>query len=106
SECKPQVESALEDARLAPDREPPQNFDVLAVDAFSSDSIPVHLLTIEAFQLYFRHLKPTGVLAAHVSKRYLDLKPIVERAAGALRKQSRLVDADDEEDSGLFGSTW
>jgi len=51
------------DARLSLERESPQNFDVLAVDAFSSDSIPVHLLTREAMELYFHHLKPDGILA-------------------------------------------
>ena len=50
------------------EREAPENFDVLAVDAFSSDSIPVHLLTLEAIELYFRHLRPDGVLAVHISR--------------------------------------
>src|SRR5256886_7472792 len=52
------VEVALGDARLSLEREPPENFDVLALDAFSSDAIPVHLLTVEAFKTYLRHLKP------------------------------------------------
>jgi len=50
---------------------------VLVVDAFSSDSIPVHLLTLEAMLLYFRHLRPDGVLAVHISNRYLDLEPVL-----------------------------
>ena len=65
------------DARLSLERESPENFDVLAVDAFSSDSIPVHLLTLEAMELYFRHLRPDGVLAVHISNRYLDLAPVL-----------------------------
>ena len=65
--CKARLDVALGDARLSLEREPSENFDVIAVDAFSSDAIPVHLLTREAFVLYFRHLKPTGVLAVHVS---------------------------------------
>jgi SAM-dependent methyltransferase len=106
-DCPAQLDIVLGDARLSLEREPGQNFDVLVVDAFSSDSIPVHLLTVEAFRLYFRHLKPSGVLAVHVSNKYLDLKPIVERAAQALGKDTRLVDTDDgDEDSGVFGSTW
>ena len=76
------------------------------MDAFSSDSIPVHLLTVEAFELYFHHLKPSGVLAVHVSNKYLDLKPIVELAAKALGKETRVIDTDDEDDIGEFGSTW
>src|SRR5213075_1635873 len=59
------------------DREPPQGFDVLAVDAFSGDAIPVHLITVEAFTEYLRHLKPQGVIAFHVSNRFLDLKPVI-----------------------------
>jgi SAM-dependent methyltransferase len=106
NDCQAKLEVVLGDARLSLEREPEQNFDVLAVDAFSSDSIPVHLLTVEAFRLYFHHLKPTGVLAVHVSNKYLDLKPIVELASEALRKQTRVIDTDDEDDIGEFGSTW
>jgi SAM-dependent methyltransferase len=71
------METVLGDARLSLEREPPQNFDVLAVDAFSGDSIPVHLITVEAFTEYLRHLKPDGVIAFHVSNRFLDLKPVL-----------------------------
>ena len=107
NDCQAQLDIALGDARLSLEREPPQNFDVLAVDAFSSDSIPVHLLTIEAFQLYFRHLKPNGVLAVHVSNKYLDLKPVVDRAAEALGKARIVIDTDDDEEiPSIFGSTW
>ena len=75
ADCPCRVETAIGDARLSLEREAPQNFDVLAVDAFSGDSIPVHLLTTEAMQLYSRHLKPDGILAFHISNRYLDLRP-------------------------------
>ena len=71
------METVLGDARLSLEREPPQAFDVLAVDAFSGDSIPVHLITVEAFTEYLRHLKPQGVIAFHVSNRFLDLKPVL-----------------------------
>jgi SAM-dependent methyltransferase len=71
------IESVLGDARLSLEREAPQGFDVLAVDAFSGDSIPVHLITVEAFTEYLRHLKPAGVIAFHVSNRFLDLKPVL-----------------------------
>jgi hypothetical protein len=97
----------LGDARLSLEREPDQNFDVLAVDAFSSDSIPVHLLTVEAFRLYFRHIKPEGALAVHVSNLYLKLEPIVQLAAQALGKQIRVIDSGDDEDvTGVFAATW
>ena len=65
---------------------------MLAVDAFSSDAIPVHLLTREAFVLYFRHLKPEGVLAVHVSNKPLDLTPVVKLAARSLHEGPRLID--------------
>jgi SAM-dependent methyltransferase len=71
------MEVVLGDARLSLEREPPQQFDVLAVDAFSGDSIPVHLITVEAFTEYLRHMKPEGVIAFHVSNRFLDLKPVL-----------------------------
>jgi SAM-dependent methyltransferase len=105
AECPAKVEVVLGDARLSLEREPPQNFDVLAVDAFSSDSIPVHLLTIEAFRVYFRHVKPDGILAVHVSNRHLELEPIVELAARSLGKTTRLVDTDDGSDL-VYGATW
>jgi MFS family permease/SAM-dependent methyltransferase len=71
------IEVVLGDARLSLEREAPQQFDVLAVDAFSGDSIPVHLITVEAFTEYLRHMKPEGVIAFHVSNRFLDLKPVL-----------------------------
>lgn len=74
-------ELALGDARLSLEHEPPQQFDVLLLDAFSGDSVPVHLLTREAFELFLRHLKPNGIIAVHVTNRYLYLPPVVERAA-------------------------
>ena len=75
------IEISLGDARLNLEREPVQFFDVLAVDAFSSDSIPVHLITMEAVEIYLKHMKPDGVIAYHVSNRFLDLKPVVQMIA-------------------------
>jgi SAM-dependent methyltransferase len=75
------TETVLGDARLSLEREAPNDFDVIAVDAFSGDSIPVHLITVEAFSEYLRHLKPEGVIAFHVSNRFLDLKPVLLRIA-------------------------
>jgi SAM-dependent methyltransferase len=77
------VETVLGDARLSLEREPPQHFDVLAIDAFSSDAIPVHLITSEALGVYLRHMKPDGVIAFHVTNRYLDLVPVVAALARA-----------------------
>ena len=94
------------DARLSLEREPPQHFDLLVVDAFTSDSIPVHLMTREAVALYLRHLKPDGVLAFHVSNRYLDLAPIVSLAAASFHKKAMMIDTDDNDDLNCFGSMW
>ena len=81
SDCESQVSIVSGDARLVLEREPEQQFDVLVLDAFSSDAIPVHLLTREAMQIYERHLKPRGVVAVHISNAYFDLEPVV-RAMG------------------------
>ena len=105
-ESQATVTCALGDARLSLEREPSQGFDLLAVDAFSGDSIPVHLLTREAFALYFRHLKADGILAFHISNRYLDLDPVVERAAQSMGKATLLVDSEDDDDTDVFGATW
>ena len=100
------VEVALGDARLSLEREPPENFDVLALDAFSSDAIPVHLLTVEAFKTYLRHLKPGGVLAVHISNRYLDLVPVVQQAGRRLSLEVRQVESDDDDETGVYRSDW
>jgi spermidine synthase len=105
-DSKAKVEVAMGDARLSLEREAPENFDVLAVDAFSSDSIPVHLLTREAMLLYFRHLKPDGILAVHISNRYLDLEPVLEGETHATQKIARVVDTEDDDTQGVFGATW
>lgn len=77
------IDIVMGDARLSLEREAPQNYDVLAVDAFSGDAVPLHLLTLEAIDVYLRHLAPGGVLAMHVSNKFLDLPPVLERAAQA-----------------------
>jgi len=100
------TEVVLGDARLSLEAEPPQGYDLLAIDAFSSDAIPVHLLTREAFALYFRHLKPGGVLAVHVSNRYLALQPVVRASVNALGKQARVVDTESDQEEGNYSSTW
>lgn len=94
------------DARLSLERQPPQGFDVLAVDAFSGDAIPVHLLTKEAFALYFRHLKPGGVLAVHVSNRYLALSPVVAQGARALGLEARTVSSGADESEDTADAEW
>ena len=105
--CPGQVMVVLGDARLSLEREPPQGFDLLALDAFSSDSIPVHLLTREAFALYERHMKTNGIIAVHVSNHYLDLEPVVTGLARLFNYKLAVIDYDDlEEDWWLYSCTW
>lgn len=89
------VEIVTGDARLSMEREltagRAQNFDVLAVDAFSGDAIPVHLLTREAIETYLRELKPDGVLALHISNRFLDLAPLARQLARAFNLRGGIV---------------
>jgi SAM-dependent methyltransferase len=101
------VEVAMGDARLSLEAEPSRQFDILAVDAFSGDSVPVHLLTLEAFRTYFRHLKPDGILAVNITNRYLDLKPVMERAASAFGKVALYFDdEEDPNDAFCFSCDW
>jgi hypothetical protein len=94
------IEIVMGDARLSLEREAPQNFNVLLLDAFSGDSVPMHLLTLEAFQIYAKHMRTDGIIAVHVSNRYLELAPVVERLAAAVHmKTTRIVteaEGDDE----------
>jgi SAM-dependent methyltransferase len=99
------IELALGDARLSLEREPKENFDVLAVDAFSSDAIPVHLITSEALAIYKRHMKPGGVIAFHVTNRYLDLVPVVKALAEAQGLAAVLM-RDDTKDGMTSTSDW
>ena len=95
------------DARLSLEAEASRQFDILAVDAFSSDAVPVHLLTLEAFRVYFRHLKPDGILAVNITNHYLDLKPVMERAASAFGKVALYYDYEgDPNDVFCFASDW
>jgi hypothetical protein len=94
------------DARLSLERQAPQQFDVLAVDAFTSDAIPVHLLTREAFALYLRHIKTAGIIAVHVSNKYLDLVPVVRGSAAALNLRALVINSTGNESRALYGATW
>jgi hypothetical protein len=96
----------LGDARLTLEGQAGQQFDVLAVDAFSSDAIPIHLLTREALATYFRHLKPLGILAVHISNRYLDLAPVCALGARDFDKIATIVADDGDENDFELPSTW
>ena len=100
------IERVLGDARLALERESPRDFDVLAVDAFSGDAIPIHLITTEAMDVYLRHMRPSGVIAFHVSNRYLALAPVVEKIAMAKGLHAVLVADEPAKGSNLFSTDW
>jgi hypothetical protein len=101
-----QIAFASGDARLSLTAEPPQRFDVLAVDAFSGDAIPVHLLTTQAIEVYRRQLAPGGILAFNVSNQYLDLPPEIAALARASGMQARLFNTQANEDRGEFQASW
>ena len=104
SDSEARIELVLGDARLSLEREAPQGFDVLAIDAFSSDAIPVHLITKEALGVYLKHMKADGIVAFHVSNRFLDLVPVVARLAAEHKAHAVLVDEESSEDKTT--STW
>jgi hypothetical protein len=103
---KASTDVVMGDARLSLQSELPQQFDVLAVDAFSGDAIPVHLLTKEAVALYLRHLKPDGILAIHTSNTYLNLAPVVQLLANDAGYPARLLTNDDNLRTLTDSSDW
>ncbi len=106
------LEFAMGDARISLERMD-RKFGFMLVDAFSSDAIPAHLLTKQAFELYFQRLEEDGLLAVHISNRYLDLEPVVERICRELKLEARVMhgSGDPERDSrfwstGKYAATW
>lgn len=88
------VEVVMGDARLNMQREDSQQFDVLLLDAFSGDSVPVHLLTLEAFEIYKRHMKADGIIAVHCTNRYLNLASVAEKAAREIGMRTTRIGTD------------
>jgi spermidine synthase len=101
-----QISFAEGDARAALANEAPQHFNVLAIDAFSGDAIPLHLLTREAMALYRKHLTPGGVLAFHISNQHVDLEPAIYLLAQVAGMQARTVQSYSNEKTGAFDATW
>ncbi len=102
---KAKIELVLGDARLSMERESPQAYDLIVVDAFSSDSIPVHLATLQAMEVYQRHLKPGGIIAFHISNKFLNLAPVLKQIADTKGLQGiKVVEPDDDRDS--YSSEW
>jgi len=101
-----QISFAEGDARASLAAESPQHFDVLVIDAFSGDAIPLHLLTVEALAIYRRHLVPGGILAFHVSNGYVNLAPEVAELAASAGMQARSIASFEDKQSGESGATW
>ena len=108
--CQAKLDLVIGDARLMMEREIAENraqqFDLLALDAFSSDAIPVHLLTKEAFEIYLKQIKPDGVIAVHISNRYLNLRPVVEKLAAHFDMHVVTISDDHEPDWWVYATTW
>lgn len=105
-DCPSEQNVILGDARLELEREAPQDFDVLVLDAFSGDAIPVHLLTREAIEVYLRHLKPDGVLAFHITNIHFDLRPVLAGLAEEFGLAHTVVVSDGQPKRGTFVSMW
>jgi len=105
-DSRAQTDVVIGDARLSLASESPQHFNVIVVDAFSGDAIPVHLLTREALALYRRHLQPDGVIAFHVSNQYIDLEPVVAGIASNAGLRAVSVHSHGDEQTGLYYSDW
>lgn len=105
SDSAAKVETVLGDARLSLAKEPPQGFDVLAVDAFSGDSIPVHLITTEAMDVYLRHMLPGGIIGFHITNKFINLAPVVQNIAQAKGLYVAFVH-DDTDNPALRNTDW
>lgn len=106
ADSKARIEIAPGDARISLQNEAPQHFDVLVLDAFAGDAIPIHLLTREAVAIYARHLQPGGTIAFHVSNKYFDLAPVVAQEAEQLSLSVILIKTTDDSSRGEYGSDW
>ena len=106
SDCPAEMTMVTGDARLALEFEEPQKFDVLVLDAFSGDAIPVHLLTKDAVTAYQKHLKPDGVLAIHISNLHFDLRPIINGIADEMNLARVIRFGNADADKSAYASIW
>ena len=106
SDCRARWRVILGDARLTIEKAPPNYYGIIILDAFSSDSIPVHLLTREAVNLYLSKLEQDGVLLIHITNRYVNLAPVLAKMAEENGFACRLRDDESDYESGKDGSTW
>lgn len=106
SDCSQKTEIVLGDARLSLAKEADQNFDILVIDAFTSDAIPVHLLTQEAFDVYRRHIQQNGVIAVHISNRYVDFRPVIGGLAEHFSLLAVIIKDKADQSRGTANSVW
>lgn len=106
SNCAKNYDILLGDGRLLLEKEEDQNFDILVLDAFSSDNIPAHLLTKEAFATYLRHIGEKGVIAVHISNRYIDLEPVIGGIASEYGLEAAIVEDKGDIESSTYKSHW
>jgi hypothetical protein len=106
TEASGELETVIADGRIALEREEPQRFDVLVLDAFSGDAIPTHLLTRECGGLYLKHLNDDGILAVHVTNRHVNLKPVCNGLAKELGLSSVAVISEKDSEMGTSQATW
>jgi hypothetical protein len=92
--CQPKADIVVGDGRITIAREPDGSFNLILIDAFSSDSVPVHLMTAEALKLYARKLRASGVLVLHISNRYLDLDSVLEATLPLVPELKGLIISD------------
>jgi spermidine synthase len=105
SQCAPNAVSEIGDARLSLQNKPDGSFDLLMMDAFSSDAVPTHLLTREAIELYFKKLKPNGILAFHITNRHLLLKKVVSIHAEQMKLAALIQEFKPQTDAPLIVAT-
>ncbi|MDH4203713.1 MAG: fused MFS/spermidine synthase [Phycisphaerae bacterium] len=105
-DSKAKIEVALGDGRLSMERQAPQHYDVLVVDAFSSDAVPMHLLTAEAMEIYLKHVSKDGVLAFHISTMHLDLHSVVWKLADHFGLETAWIESFEDEEEGALASDW
>jgi hypothetical protein len=106
NECPADKKIFMGDGRLVLESIPSENLDVLLMDAFSSDSVPIHLLTRESYQTYLKHMKPDGVIVINVSNRYLDLEPVIARAMTEMGWSGVVVNDDGADQPYYIASTF
>jgi hypothetical protein len=106
ADSRADVDIVLGDGRLSLERQGPQGFDLLVLDAFTSDAVPVHLLTKEAFEIYLRHLKGDGIIALHASTNHVNLQPVVRRIAEHFGLSIVWIEGYADAEKGLLDSDW